>query len=42
VRSGIVARNYAETLFELGVSRGHTERFAELIDAVAGAVETSP
>jgi F-type H+-transporting ATPase subunit delta len=42
VRSGTVARNYAETLFELGGASGHTDRFAELIDAVAGAVETTP
>jgi F-type H+-transporting ATPase subunit delta len=42
VRSGIVARNYAETLFDLGERSGHTDAFAELIDAVAGAVETTP
>jgi F-type H+-transporting ATPase subunit delta len=42
VRATTVARNYAEALFEIGESGGHTERFAELIDAVAGAVESSP
>jgi F-type H+-transporting ATPase subunit delta len=42
VRSGIVARNYAETLLALGEPGGRAERFAELIDAVAGAVETTP
>jgi F-type H+-transporting ATPase subunit delta len=42
VRSVTIARNYAEALFELGERSGHTERFAELIDAVAGAVETTP
>jgi F-type H+-transporting ATPase subunit delta len=42
VRATTVARNYAEALFELGERSGHTERYAELIDAVAGAVETTP
>jgi F-type H+-transporting ATPase subunit delta len=42
VRSGIVARNYAETLLALGEPGGQPERYAELIDAVAGAVETTP
>ncbi len=42
MRSGIVARNYAEALFDLGEPAGHTDRYAELIDAVAGAVETTP
>jgi F-type H+-transporting ATPase subunit delta len=37
-----IARNYAEALFELGEKSGHTDRFADLIDAVAGAVETAP
>jgi F-type H+-transporting ATPase subunit delta len=42
VRATTIARNYAEALFEIGESGGHTERFADLIDAVAGAVETTP
>jgi F-type H+-transporting ATPase subunit delta len=42
VRATTIARNYAEALFELGERSGNTERYAELIDAVAGAVETSP
>jgi F-type H+-transporting ATPase subunit delta len=42
VRSSLVARNYAEALFDLGESDGRTDRFAELIDAIAGAVETTP
>jgi F-type H+-transporting ATPase subunit delta len=42
VRSSTVARNYAEALFALGEPGGHTDRYAELIDAVAGAVETTP
>ena len=37
-----IARNYAEALFELGERSGNTGRYAELIDAVAGAVETTP
>jgi F-type H+-transporting ATPase subunit delta len=42
VRSTIIARNYAEALFDLGEQGGHGSRYAELIDAVAGAVETTP
>jgi F-type H+-transporting ATPase subunit delta len=42
LRSVTIARNYAEALFALGERDGRTERFAELIDAVAGAVETMP
>jgi F-type H+-transporting ATPase subunit delta len=42
VRSATIARNYAEALFALGEPGGRTERFAELIDALAGAVETTP
>ena len=42
MRSVTIARNYAEALFELGERSGNTERYAELIDAVAGAVETTP
>jgi F-type H+-transporting ATPase subunit delta len=42
VRTGTIARNYAEALFDLGEQSGNTGRYAELIDAVAGAVETTP
>jgi F-type H+-transporting ATPase subunit delta len=42
VRSTLVARNYAEALFDLGGPNGRADRYAELIDAVAGAVETTP
>lgn len=42
MRSVTIARNYAEALFDLGERSGNTERYAELIDAVAGAVETTP
>jgi F-type H+-transporting ATPase subunit delta len=42
LRSATIARNYAEALFDLGEGSGQTERYADLIDAIAGAVETSP
>ena len=37
-----IARNYAEALFALGERSGQTERYADLLDAVAGAIETAP
>jgi F-type H+-transporting ATPase subunit delta len=42
LRSVTIARNYAEALFDLGERGGQTERYADLIDAVAGAIETTP
>jgi F-type H+-transporting ATPase subunit delta len=42
LRSVTIARNYAEALFALGERTGQTEQFADLMDAVAAAVETSP
>jgi F-type H+-transporting ATPase subunit delta len=42
LRSETIARNYAEALFELGERSGQTARYADLIDAVAAAVETTP
>lgn len=42
MRATAVARNYAEALFDLGGGSGHTDRYGELVDAVAGAVETTP
>jgi F-type H+-transporting ATPase subunit delta len=42
LRSVTIARNYAEALFDLGEGSGQTARYAELIDAVAGAIETTP
>lgn len=42
MRATTIARNYAEALFELGERSGNTDRYAELLDAVAGAVETTP
>jgi F-type H+-transporting ATPase subunit delta len=42
VRTETIARNYAEALFELGQKSGQAERYADLIDAVAAAIETTP
>ncbi|MGN6391530.1 MAG: ATP synthase F1 subunit delta [Gemmatimonadales bacterium] len=42
MRSETVARNYAEALFDLGERSGNTARYADLIDAVAAAVENTP
>lgn len=39
MRAPTIARNYAAALFELGERTGDTERYADLIEAVAGAVE---
>ena len=37
-----VARNYAEVLFTLGERGGQTERYLDLLDATAAAIEQSP
>ena len=42
MRSETIARNYAETLFDLGERSGQTVRYAELMDALAAAVENTP
>jgi F-type H+-transporting ATPase subunit delta len=42
LRTETIARNYAETLFELGEQSGNTEHYVDLIDAVAAAIEQSP
>jgi len=42
LRDETIARNYAEALFELGERSGQTQLYADLIDAVAAAVETTP
>ena len=42
MRSVTIARNYAEVLFDLGERSGQTREYAELIDALAAAVETTP
>jgi F-type H+-transporting ATPase subunit delta len=39
VRDPTVARNYAQALFEAGERSGDTERFADLLEAVSGAIE---
>ncbi len=42
MRPVTIARNYAETLFELGERSGRAELYGALLDAVAGALETTP
>jgi F-type H+-transporting ATPase subunit delta len=42
LRTETVARNYAEALFQLGERSGNVERYADLLDAVAAAVEQTP
>jgi F-type H+-transporting ATPase subunit delta len=42
LRAETVARNYAEALFQLGERTGKVERYSDLIDAVAAAVEQTP
>lgn len=39
MREPTIARNYAQALFEAGERSGDTERFAVLLEAVAGAIE---
>ena len=40
MRETTIARNYAEALFDAGERSGLTERFADLIGAVSGAIES--
>ena len=42
MRTETVARNYAEALFQLGERSGNVQRYADLLDAVAAAVEQTP
>jgi F-type H+-transporting ATPase subunit delta len=42
LRTETIARNYAEALFELGERSGQAERYADLLDAVAAAIENTP
>ena len=42
MRDGIVARKYAETLFELGLRNDQPELYGEAIRAVADLLETEP
>lgn len=39
MREPTIARNYAQALLEAGERSGETERFAALLEAVAGAIE---
>src|SRR3989304_4329120 len=39
MREPTIARNYAQALFEAGERSGETERFAAMLEAVAGAIE---
>ncbi len=42
MRAATIARNYAEALFALGEKSGQTERYADLVEALAAAIEASP
>lgn len=39
MRASTIARNYAEALFELGERSGNTERYADLVESLGGAIE---
>src|SRR3990172_1633984 len=39
MREPTIARNYAQALFEAGERSGETERFAAMLEAVAGAIQ---
>ena len=42
MRAETIARNYAEALFALGEKSGQTALYADLLDAVAAAIEAEP
>jgi F-type H+-transporting ATPase subunit delta len=42
LRAATIARNYAEALFELGEKSQRTEEYAGLLEAIAGAIDSSP
>jgi len=42
LRTETIARNYAEALFQLGERSRNVELYADLLDAVAAAVEQTP
>ena len=42
MRPVTIARNYAEALFQLGEQSGNTTEYAELLDAVAFAIGSTP
>ena len=42
MRGETIGRNYAEALYSLGEKSGNTDRYADLLDAVAAAIESEP
>jgi len=42
VKHATIARNYAQALFAAAEAKGEVERFGDLMDAVAGAVQADP
>jgi F0F1-type ATP synthase delta subunit len=42
VRTETIARNYAEALFDLAGRSGQADQYADLIDAVSAAIQTTP
>lgn len=42
MRAETIGRNYAEALYSLGEKSGQTEAYADLLDAIAAAIETEP
>ena len=42
MKHATIARNYAQALFAAAEAKGEVERFGELMDAVAGAVQADP
>ena len=40
MRERTIARNYADALFQAGERSGQTERYADLIEALAGAIQS--
>ena len=42
MREPTIARNYAEALFESGERSKQSQRYADLIEAVAGAIDADP
>ena len=42
MRAETIARNYAEALFSVGERDGQTERYAEVLESLAGAIAADP
>jgi len=42
VKHEVIARNYAEALFELGEAQGESVRYGALLEGLAGAVSATP